>query len=504
MRNLCFVPIKLLVYFVVIASLSAFFWVERNFSIPSIDQLLYHIVHARQMPLTADRDLVRSFTVGVVLLPLLAAVSLTWLDSAFSRKIAAALAAGGWITRIAWAGRVPALLIGTGTFLMSETSAFSYIADQRNGTDYFGAHYVAPKAVTIGGGEPKNLVIIYLESVEATYGDAALFGRDLLRPLAELPGESFADFQQVPGTGWTMGGIVGSQCGIPLKNVFLSARDWRGKGISYGINEIGERLARFLPGAACLSDILQQYGYTNVFVGGASLDFAGKGTFLRNHAYDQVYGREELLEAGLEPTLNASGFYDDAVLTFAKVKFQELHASGRPFNLTLLTLDTHGPEGFFSPTCAARGASSFADIVECTAVQVSEFVRFIIDNGYLADTRIVILGDHLAMRNPLSDALEQVPQRTVFNRFIGDPASVKNRETIVHFDLLPTILDFIGLRVEGGQLGLGYTGFGPLPRPTPTDRLAQLRTELPRRSKAYLALWHSDHAAVAASVLAAP
>lgn len=77
MRNLCFVPIKLLVYFVVIASLSAFFWVERNFSIPSIDQLLYHVVHARQMPLTADRDLVRSFVVGVVVLPLLAAVVLT-------------------------------------------------------------------------------------------------------------------------------------------------------------------------------------------------------------------------------------------------------------------------------------------------------------------------------------------------------------------------------------------------------------------------------------------
>lgn len=492
MKKLLYVPLKLFVYFLLASSLSLLFWIERNFGIPSVDQLLYHVIHAGRMPFTADQQLVRSFAAWVIAAPLLAAMVLAWADAGLSRRLQKKPADGNSVWRHAWRWRVPTLLAATASFLMSEVSAFSYLADQRSGSDYFADHYIPPATVTVAPQQPKNLVLIYLESMETTYSDAELFGRDLVGPLNELPGMSFTDFQQVPGTGWTMGGIVGSQCGVPLKNVFLSTRDWKAYGPSYGINEIGGMLARFLPGAICLSDILQRHGYTNVFVGGASLDFAGKGTFLRNHAYTEVYGREELLAEGVEPILNGSGFYDDAVFAFAKEKLQQLRATNQPFNLTLLTMDTHGPDGFLSETCTAQGASEFVDIVACTAAQAAEFVRFIIDNGYLTDTRVVILGDHLAMRNPLTGTLEQASQRAIFNRFIGDALPAKNRETIVHFDLMPTILDFIGLHIDGGQLGLGHTAIGPLPAAAPADRLAQLQAELPKRSRAYLALWHGE------------
>ena len=490
MKKLLFTPLKLLTYFLVLSALSALFWVERNFGIPGVDQLLYHIVHAGEMPLTADRELVESFALWIVLLPLVAAVALTWIDRGLTRRIRARRADSPRLLRV-WSWRAPALVMATTVFLMNEVSAFSYLANLHSDSDYFADNYIPPLNATLSPGEPKNLVLIYLESVEATYGDAELFGRNLLGPLAGLPGVSFDDFQQMPGTSWTMGGLVGSQCGVPLKNVFLSARDWNSYGLSYGINEVGEMLARFLPGAVCLSDILDRYGYTNVFVGGASLGFAGKGTFLRDHAYHQAYGREELLAAGVEPELNSSGFYDDAVFAFAKAKFKELHAAGRPFNLTLLTMDAHGPDGFISRACAERGATTFTDIIDCTAAQAAEFVRFIVDSGYLADTRVVILGDHLAMRNPVYEILEQAPRRTIFNRFIADVTPTKNRETIVHFDLLPTILDFVGLRVDSGRLALGHTALGPLSEPLPEERLAQLQDELPKRSKAYLTLWHA-------------
>lgn len=504
MKHLLLTPLKLFTYFLIVASLGALFWIERNFGVPSIDQLLFHVRHASEMPYTADRELVKTFLGSVLVAPLLAAMVLTWADAELSRKLRERRAAGRSIFPLVWPWRVPAMLVVTGGFVTSELPVFSYLIDQESGSDFFAKHYVAPTTAAITADKPKNLVVIYLESMEATYGDDELFGRNLIRPLTDLPGMSFADFQQVPGTAWTMGGIVSSQCGVPLKNVFLSAKEWDAYGMNYGINEVGGTIERFLPGADCLSDVLQRHGYTNVFVGGASLVFAGKGTFLRDHAYAEVYGREELLAQGLDPTLNTSGFYDDAVFAFAKTKFQQLHAAGRPFNLTLLTMDTHGPDGFVSRRCAAQGASSFADVVGCAAAQAAEFVRFIADNGYLADTRVVLLGDHLAMRNPLSDVLDQAPQRTLFNRFIGDTVPAKNRETIVHFDLLPTILDFIGLRVDGGQLGLGYTALEPAPATVPVGRLAQLQAELPKRSKAYLRLWQTKSRPETTTALAAP
>lgn len=504
MKRFLFTPLKLFTYFLVVASVCALFWIERNFGVPSMDQLLFHLRHASRMPFAADRELVKTFFGNVVVAPLLAAVALTWVDAGLSRKIRQWRVAGQSIVPLVWPWRVPALLVATGGFVTSELPVVSYLVDQESGSDFFADHYVAPATAAITANEPKNLVVIYLESMEAAYSDAELFGRNLIRPLTKLPGTSFADFQQVPGTAWTMGGIVGSQCGVPLKNVFLSTKEWDAYGMNYGINEVGGVLDRFLPGADCLSDILQRHGYTNVFVGGASLVFAGKGTFLRNHGYAEVYGREELLAQGLEPALNTSGFYDDSVFAFAKTRFEQLHAAGRPFNLTVLTMDTHGPDGFVSRACAARGASSFADVVGCTASQAAEFIRFIVDNGYLADTRIVVLGDHLAMRNPLSDILDRAPRRTVFNRFIGDEMPAKNRETIVHFDLLPTVLDFIGLRVDGGRLGLGYTALGTSPAAMPTERLALLQAELPKRSKAYLTLWQTASRPESTTALAAP
>ncbi|RYE26661.1 MAG: hypothetical protein EOP48_35025, partial [Sphingobacteriales bacterium] len=62
-----------------------------------------------------------------------------------------------------------------------------------------------------------NIVWIYAESFERTYMDEATFP-GLTPDLRELEKSSlsFPDISQIGQSGWTIAGIVASQCGIPL------------------------------------------------------------------------------------------------------------------------------------------------------------------------------------------------------------------------------------------------------------------------------------------------
>ena len=65
--------------------------------------------------------------------------------------------------------------------------------------------------------KPRNIVWLYLESLERTYLDESLFP-GLMPNLGSLEEESvsFTNVHQIYGTGWTIAGMVASQCGIPL------------------------------------------------------------------------------------------------------------------------------------------------------------------------------------------------------------------------------------------------------------------------------------------------
>ncbi|KQQ86806.1 sulfatase-like hydrolase/transferase [Massilia sp. Leaf139] len=338
---------------------------------------------------------------------------------------------------------------------------------------------MAPSNVAIHAVRPKNLVLIYVESLEAGYADSRVFGGDLIAPLTALEASRFEAFPQVPGTGWTIAAIVATQCALPLKRVTV-----------FDENTQGELVQSFLPRATCLGDILAGHGYRNVFMGGGSPLFAGKGKFLRAHSYHEVLGREDWLGQGVpERAMNGWGLFDGDLLHRARDKLGQLHAAGRPFNLTLLTVDSHEPGGHLSPACARRGHAGFAGVIRCAAADIAAFVDDVAARGYLRDTTIVILGDHLARHNPLSNQLERLPERLLFNAFVGENAPAPNRRQLVHFDFLPSILEFNGFTVEGGRLGLGYSGFNRHATGPPPHRLDELHASVLNRSETYRALW---------------
>ncbi|MFD2435647.1 sulfatase-like hydrolase/transferase [Modicisalibacter luteus] len=171
-----------------------------------------------------------------------------------------------------------------------------------------------PPAIEAAPDNPPNLVLLYLESIEGTYADEARFGNvyDDIEALGQR-GLVFHGVRQIENTGWTMGGMIASQCGTPLMPA----------GLIHD-NQF-EPLHHVVPGVNCLGDLLDAQGYQLMFMGGASLQFAGKGLFYQGHGFDRMLGREQLEKRLEDPAyVNSWGVNDDSLLDMAVDEIREL------------------------------------------------------------------------------------------------------------------------------------------------------------------------------------
>lgn len=439
-------------------------WTNKYFGRISVDQVLTTFAFDVQGTLTGDPAFTRRFLLWCVYWPFIVAAILNLIIPArFSKYLP------------------PVLLISGAVLVCHQYQVTDYLKQHLSKQDdYFAANYVDPANVAIHSTHPKNLVLIYVESLETTYSDPKLFQRDLLASLNNLPHHiSFHQYQQVPGTEWSVAGIVATQCAVPLKLITMLNK-----------NKLDQMSGHMLPSARCLGDILAANGYKNIYMNGSDLDFAGVGKFFKDHHYTELVGRTEWLKQPAIPAAEISGWglHDDLLLDQAKIKLEKLVRSKKRFNLTIFTIDTHGPDGFLNTRCAAQHFKKFPGIVECTANQISDFVNFAREKGWLKNMNIVIVGDHLAMKNPVSKKLDAVEHRNIFNMIISDKPLQQNTDAIIHFDMLPTILTSLGFNTE--QLGLGYSAIGGTHVARTPEMLAELKSKITLPSKRYNQLWN--------------
>lgn len=493
---------KFCIYFIAFFINFSVRWVSRNFGEVSFDQILFHIQLGVSNLSESDPALIVDFHQRAIYIPAALALGFALIHSFylgifnFFKWLYTLLQAAAKKAHLSSALSPKFLhlhlLIFAFLFASFKFSIPTFIGDQvfRPKQDFYSVNYVSPNTVELIGNNQKNLILIYVESLENTYSRSDLFKSNLIRRLQPnyLGGISFDKQRQLPGTGWTIAGIIATQCGIPLKSSL------GGEGVNAKPdNKVFTRSATFLPSAVCLGDILKEKGYINIYMQGASLGFAGKSTFFNSHGYDEIYGKEEFLQLDNKIPLSTWGVYDDDLLKFAKKRIDELESKpNQPYNLTLLTLDTHQPVGHLSRTCAQRGVKKFRGIVRCTAELVSELTEYIKEKGYLENTSVIIIGDHLAMTNPEFDKIKAIKDRTVFNNYITNNSSLtKNRDEFLPFDHFPTILDSIGINVSGGKLGLGVSGFGPRGRieKSSQDRFNRMQKNILRYSETYQKFW---------------
>ena len=294
--------------------------------------------------------------------------------------------------------------------------------------------------------EPLNLIYIYAESLEETYFDEKIFP-GLMPNLNKVRDHAlvFKDVAQVTHSGWTIAGMVASQCGVPL----FSAS--QGNAMS--------GMPQFLSGATCLGDVLNRNKYELSYLGGASLDFAGKGNFYKTHGFTSVQGRAELSQKLEDPSYQSAwGLYDDSLFAIAKHTLADRTAKKDPFALFMLTLDTHHPKGHLSASCAnqhyADGGNEILNAVHCSDKLISEFVDYIQKSELNKNTLIVIGSDHLSMRNTATHLLNKGDRK---NMLIMIPPGlqkgrvVSTKSTVL--DVSATILPLLGFESE--SLGFG-------------------------------------------------
>jgi phosphoglycerol transferase len=340
----------------------------------------------------------------------------------------------------------------------------------------FVEHYRQPQVSRRG--ELKNLVFIYVESLEGTYLDPTVFP-GLTPNLGALLTESwhFTDIGQAEGTGWTIAGMVASQCGTPP---FLPAAD----------EEISLESASYLPGATCMGDIMKDAGYYLEYLGGASLEFAEKGNFLKTHGFAAVKGKEELLPDIDDPDYFSDwGLYDDSLFQIARQRFETLSQSSSPFGLFMLTLDTHH-NGYVSEYCEGirygDGENSILNTVHCTDRLLAGFIEALRRSPGARQTVIVVASDHLAMRNSAWEELTQQQRRNLF--LIIEPTDKKQGRVDrpgTTLDVGPTVLSQLGLELAG--LGFGrnlYSG-----EQTLRESVEELDKFLVRQKPYITALW---------------
>ena len=105
--------------------------------------------------------------------------------------------------------------------------------------------------------------------------------------------------------------------------------------------------------------------------------------------------------------------------------------------------------------------------VHCSDLLLARFIEQIRTSPYSDDTVIIVVSDHLALRNTATPLLKasQMPERLTF--FVNTPEGMKGADSApgLHYDIAPTILDLIGYRIDG-QMGFGASlvrGPGYLP-----------------------------------------
>ncbi len=303
----------------------------------------------------------------------------------------------------------------------------------------------------------KNLVLIYLESVERSYGQIPAF-EAFYEPLQTLADQSveLVNLVQTTGTNYTIAGIVSTQCGIPLVSKGLQTVFFK--------NDVQASLDNFLPSVHCLGDQLTEDGYTLSYMNGASLDKFSKRSFLREHGFTRLFDKANLTEAQKQGRTNVWGLNDALLFENITQEFDSLATQGTPFVQGMLTISTHGPDAFLDNNCAPTPnvASQIPRAIQCTGQLVSRFVDHIRTSPAGDNTIIVVMSDHMSFFNSVQAQLDSVgaARRNLF-MVLGAGKPQKINRKMAPYDIYPTLLEIMGYKLKDGRANLGVSQYSP-------------------------------------------
>ena len=369
----------------------------------------------------------------------------------------------------------------------NELDVGSFVDGQSTYSSFIDDNYVDPADVALTFPEQKrNLIYIFLESMEMTYADkenGGAFDKNVIPELTELAQEN-EDFSgedkelnggyAMTGATWTMGAMFAHTSGIPLS-------------ISIDGNDMNTQ-EHFFAGAVTLGDILESAGYCQNLMIGSDATFGGRRLYFTEHGNYNIYDYNYASENGLIPPDYRVwwGYEDEKLFSFAKDKLTELSQQSTPFNFTMLTVDTHFEDGYPCELCTDEfGNNQYANVMACSSRQVKELVDWIQQQDFYENTTIVIAGDHPTMDKDFCEDVDDDYTRKVYTTYINPAAELETTEkrNYTTFDNFPTTLAALGVKIDGNRLGLGTNLFSSTQTLTERFGIDKMESELKKKSK---------------------
>lgn len=320
---------------------------------------------------------------------------------------------------------------------------------------FFTENYINPDSVKITPPEQKrNLVLIYLESLETTFADKEHGGNQDSNLIPEitrlsLQNLSFGKSKNLIGGGFdafgsnhTFGSLQTRSLGIP--------------GIA------NYKKTPILQHYNSLYKILNNNGYKQIFFQGNPGLFKEFQHFAQNQKINEIYGPDDIIQrlnlsiADLIKNHGGKSAPDKDVFKFAN---QILDTISEPFSLTFFTIDTHSPHGIYDPDCIKSTDEKNEDellkaSVRCVSRELDRFLTSLKSKPLYENTSIIIFGDHLFMGTRL---VKNFNNRKWINIFVNVPKTpvLDENRLFSDIDMFPTILSSINFDIEGNKLGFG-------------------------------------------------
>lgn len=441
--------------FVTIVALSAVLfmacrWAKETFNV-SIDAIINTLASPLQGT-SSDTVIpaIKYCLPGVLLAIVLCVICIVWQrmkQTRFMPKLMVFLSVGSFVGALGYVQHVYDIV--------------SYIRYSNQETTLYEEYYVDPHMVSIQEPEEKkNLLYIYLESMETTYADLETGGKQDVNymPHATQLAEEHVSFSNtdklgglrpITGATWTMGALFTSSSGLPF-------------AFPVGVSGM-ENQELFASGVYALGDFLEEQGYNQEFLCGSDIAFAGRDLFYEQHGLYEVFDLFTAREMGYIPEdyFEFWGYEDCILYEIAKDELLRLDAEGLPFNLTMLTVDAHHIGGYVCKYCGDEYEDETANVIACADRQLSEFIEWCKEQEFYEDTTIVIVGDHPRMDTHLVEGVDY-DDRTLYNCFINvacEPTGGTINREASQLDMYPTILAAMGYKIDGNKLGLGVNLF---------------------------------------------
>ncbi len=300
-------------------------------------------------------------------------------------------------------------------------------------------------------GPGTNIIIIFAESLSRFFLNDDVHGlKGIIDNVKDMEKSSFRVENMYNADYPTIRGLIASLS----SNLYPVSKIGGDKGVWRPI------MGKYL----FITEILKKFDYTTIQIQGGSEYFVGmRDFFMKKQGYDQFVGYESLMKMKLSDLNVSFGKSDHDVFMYVK-KWLEEYKSGKPFFMSVSTINLHSP---YKPTheFEKAGGNPMLNSLYSFDKAFGIFWEYLKNSKFSKNTVVIMTADHAIgtnsyiskFRSGFTDHLKANFDYIPFIIHFPGKNPWNERSISVNctnLDITPTILDMMGIDLENPFIGL--------------------------------------------------